>query len=76
MPVEPSSSTPLDLAGLAHADPLRPAETPYLLASLATIGDPRTRAGRRHLLITILALAAVAVLTGARSTGCDRRMGR
>jgi hypothetical protein len=38
-----------------------------LLAYLATIADPRARCGRRHLLVAILALAAAAVLTGARS---------
>ena len=67
MPADPSSSTPSALTQLAHADPLRPAEAPGLLAYLATIGDPRARKGRRHPLVAILAMAAVAVLTGARS---------
>jgi len=38
-----------------------------LLAYLATIADPRTRAGRRHPLVAILGLAAAAVVAGARS---------
>ena len=32
VPVEPSSSIPSALTQLAHADPLRPAEAPHLLA--------------------------------------------
>ena len=67
MPADPSSSIPTALAQLAHADPLRPAEQPHLLGYLATIGDPRRPSGRRHPLIAILAMAAAAVLTGARS---------
>ena len=67
MPADPSSSIPSALTQLAHADPLRPAEAPGLLAYLATIGDPRARTGRRHPLVAILAMAAAAVLTGARS---------
>jgi hypothetical protein len=42
-PADPSSSIPAALTQLAHADPLRPAEAPHLLAYLATIGDPRAR---------------------------------
>jgi predicted transposase YbfD/YdcC len=67
VPAEPSSSIPAVLAPLAHADPLRPADTPGLLAYLATIHDPRRASGRRHPLPAILAMAAAAVLTGARS---------
>ena len=52
---------------LGHAEPLRPAETPHLLAYLTTVTDPRTRSGRRHRLVAILVLAAAAVLAGARS---------
>src|SRR5262245_33404551 len=52
---------------LCDADPLRPVEPPHLLAYLATITDPRSRAGRRHPLVAILGLAAAAVLGGARS---------
>jgi len=64
---DPSSSIPAALAQLAHAGPLRPAEPPHLLVYLATIHDPRRACGRRHPLVAILAMAAAAVLTGARS---------
>jgi predicted transposase YbfD/YdcC len=67
VPADPSSSIPSALTQLTYADPLRPAEGPHLLAYLATIGDPRARTGRRHPLVAILAMAAAAVLTGARS---------
>jgi predicted transposase YbfD/YdcC len=67
VPADPSSSIPSGLTALGHADRLRSAETPQLLAYLATVTDPRTRAGRRHPLVAILVLAAAAVLAGARS---------
>jgi hypothetical protein len=67
VPAELSSPIPSGLTALGHADPLRPAETPDLLAYLATVSDPRARAGRRHPLVAILVLAAAAVLAGARS---------
>jgi predicted transposase YbfD/YdcC len=67
VPADLSSSIPSGLTALGHADPVRPAETPHLLAYLATVTDPRTRAGRRHSLVAILVLAAAAVLAGARS---------
>ena len=67
MPADPSSSITSGLTALSHADRLRSAETPHLLAYLATVTDPRARAGRRHPLVAILMLAAAAVLAGARS---------
>ena len=67
MPADPSSSIPSGLTALRHAEPLGPAETPHLLAYLATVTDPRTRTGRRHSLVAILVLAAAAVVAGARS---------
>jgi DDE_Tnp_1-associated len=67
VPADPSSWIPAALTQLAHADPLGPADGPHLLAYLATIGDPRRPSGRRHPLVAILAMAAAAVLTGARS---------
>jgi predicted transposase YbfD/YdcC len=67
VPADPSSLIPSGLIALRQADPLRPAETPHLLTYLATVTDPRTRAGRRHPLVAILVLAAAAVLAGARS---------
>ena len=47
--------------------PLQAAEAGHLLADLATVPDPRAKRGRRHPLVAILAMAAAAVLTGARS---------
>jgi hypothetical protein len=67
VPAELSSAVPTVLTHLAHAEALQPAETPHLLAYLATIRDPRAGRGRRHPLVAILAMAAAAVLTGARS---------
>src|ERR671923_2594531 len=67
VPADPSSPIPPGLAPLRDASPLQQAEPPHLLAYLATIPDPRARAGRRHPLVAILALAAAAVLAGARS---------
>jgi hypothetical protein len=67
VPADPSSSIPSGLAPLCQADPLGPTEGPHLLAYLATIHDPRRACGRRHPLVAILAMAAAAVLTGARS---------
>jgi predicted transposase YbfD/YdcC len=67
VPAELSSSIPPGLTALGHADRLRSTETPHLLAYLATVTDPRARAGRRHPLVAILVLAAAAVVAGARS---------
>jgi len=69
VPAEPSSPIPQGLAPLRDADPLRPAESPHLLAYLATIPDPRRPAGCRHPLACILGLAAAAVLAGAVHSG-------
>jgi hypothetical protein len=67
MPADPSSSIRSGLTALGHADRLRSAETPHLLASLAAVTDPGARAGRRHPLVAILMQAAAGVLAGARS---------
>jgi hypothetical protein len=67
VPAEPSSSVPAALTQLTHADPLLPVDVPDLLAYLATVGDPRRASGRWHPLVAILAMAAAAVLAGARS---------
>jgi hypothetical protein len=67
VPPPSSSSIPAALTQLTDADPLHAAETPHLLSYLATVADPRAHKGRRHPLVAILAIAAAAVLTGARS---------
>jgi hypothetical protein len=67
VPAELSSPIPSALTRLADAVPLQVAEAGHLLAYLATVPDPRAERGRRHPLVAILAMAAAAVLTGARS---------
>ena len=67
MPADESSPIPAALAHLTHADPLQDSEPPHLLAYLASVPDPRAARGRRHPLVAILAMAAAAVLAGARS---------
>ena len=67
MPADLSSPISSGLDPLCDADPLQEAEPTHLLAYLATIADPRAPRGRRHPLIAILAMAAAAVLAGARS---------
>jgi predicted transposase YbfD/YdcC len=69
VPAERSSPIPAALAQLTHTDSLQlqHAEAPHLLAYLAAVPDPRGARGRRHPLVAILAIAAAAVLAGARS---------
>ena len=67
MPAPSSSSIPAAFTQLDGAEALGDADVPHLLAYLAAIRDPRAPSGRRHPLIAILAMAAAAVLTGARS---------
>lgn len=47
-----------------------------LLAAFAAVPDPRSRHGRRHPLSAILALAAAAMLSGARSLYAIAQWGR
>ena|SRR6516162_2195865 len=49
---------------------------PSLLRALATVPDPRSRHGRRHPLPAVLALATVAMLSGARSLYAIAQWGR
>src|SRR5260370_31052314 len=49
---------------------------PSLLRSLSALPDPRSRHGRRHPLPAILALATVAMLSGARSLYAIAQWGR
>jgi DDE_Tnp_1-associated len=67
VPGERSSPIPSALTQLADAVPLQVAQAGHLLAYLAIVPDPRAERGRRHPLVAILAMAAAAVLTGARS---------
>jgi DDE_Tnp_1-associated len=69
VPADPSSPAPAALAHLTPTGPcaLQDSEAPHLLAYLAAVPDPRAARGRRHPLVTILGLAAAAVLAGARS---------
>jgi hypothetical protein len=75
VPAEPSSIRS-GLTVLGQAEPLRPAETPHLLAYLGAITDPRAGAERRHPVAAMLALAAAAVLAQCAVGHRDRRMGR
>jgi predicted transposase YbfD/YdcC len=69
VPADPSPPIPTALTQLTHTNPrqLKDTEAPHLLAYLASVPDPRSALGRRHPLVAILALAAAAVLAGARS---------
>jgi predicted transposase YbfD/YdcC len=69
VPADPSSPIATALGHLTHASPLQlhDADAPHLLTYLAAVPDPRAARGRRHPLVAILAMAAAAVLAGARS---------
>ncbi|WP_275657233.1 transposase family protein [Streptomyces sp. F-1] len=65
-PARSPSPIPAGLGRLATGRPAEPGEHP-LLDRLATVPDPRRAKGRRHPLAFVLALAACAVLAGAKS---------
>ncbi|KAK1176754.1 transposase family protein [Streptomyces sp. NBS 14/10] len=67
MPARSSAPIPAGLGRLATGRPAEPGEHPELLDRLATVPDPRRAKGRRHPLAFVLALAACAVLAGAKS---------
>jgi predicted transposase YbfD/YdcC len=67
VPAAPSLPIAAGLGHLVGWDPACPDELPDLLARLACLSDPRRRRGRRHPLPYVLAVAACAVLAGARS---------
>ncbi|GGW86396.1 transposase family protein [Streptomyces caelestis] len=67
MPARSSSPIPAGLSQLAIVRPAEPEDRPGLLVCLAAVPDPRRAEGRRHPLAFILALAACAVLAGAKS---------
>jgi predicted transposase YbfD/YdcC len=66
VPAATSPPIPAALTQLA-ARPLDLRDVPGLLERLAMVGDPRARRGLRHPLVSVLAVAAAAVLAGARS---------
>ena len=67
MPAAASSLIPSSLDQLRDAAAARPAQCLALLECLAAVPDPRSPRGIRHRLVYVLALAAAAVLAGARS---------
>jgi hypothetical protein len=67
VPAVLSSPIPAAVTDPDHARPLAVGDCPGLLGRLAMIHDPRDRRGRRHTLVSVLAVSAAAVLTGARS---------
>src|SRR6266511_847122 len=67
LPAAASSLIPPVLTQRRDAAPLGLDECPGPLERLAVVPDPRDRRGRRHPLVSVLALAAAAVLAGARS---------
>jgi predicted transposase YbfD/YdcC len=66
LPITPALSQLAELAAPPPSE-LEPAECTSLLEYLSRIPDPRARRGIRHTWCSLLAIAAVAVLTGARS---------
>jgi hypothetical protein len=67
VPADPSSSIPAALAQLAHADPLRPAEPPQLLAigALARAGPVNLAAAlRQHARDPARPLATLGIILG------------
>jgi DDE_Tnp_1-associated/Transposase DDE domain len=67
VPASPSSPIAAVAQRLAAPAALAPDQCHDLLDYLAQIADPRHRRGRRHALVTVLAVAVCAVLAGARS---------
>jgi predicted transposase YbfD/YdcC len=69
VPATPSSPILAALAHLTQTDPrqLQDADAAHMLVYLAVVPDPRAPRGRRHRLVAVLAVAAAAVLAGARS---------
>jgi len=67
VPGRSSSPLPAGLGQLAAARLSAPEEHSGLLDCLAAVPDPRRAKGRRHPLTFVLAVAACAVLAGARS---------
>ncbi|MFF2746408.1 transposase family protein [Kitasatospora sp. NPDC058048] len=67
MSARSSSPVPAGLDQLATTRPVEPGEHPQLLGRLAAVPDPRRAKGRRHPVAFVLALAACAVLAGAKS---------
>lgn len=65
-----SASSPITVLS-ARTGPTHPGEEPVpdadLLVALRAVPDPRHRRGRRHRLVTVLAVSVAAVLAGARS---------
>lgn len=67
MPAAPSSSIDPALSQVLTLAERCPPSPPRLHDLFAQVGDPRARRGVRHRFVTILTLAACAVLAGARS---------
>jgi predicted transposase YbfD/YdcC len=67
VPAPASFPIPAALVQLGSADTTPERDIPSLLRHLARVPDPRASRGRRHPLAYVLAVAACAVLAGARS---------